>query len=509
MYLSQQRKEQALEWAKRIEVPAQLLTSKQLQSRQDQLVASSSWEEVAIGFSSSGKPIRALRGPGEKKPVAAWGFPHPDEPTGALALIAVAEAIAKGLAPDWIKGAQWWIVLCADPDQAERNSEWIESPSADSYLEHNWRPLYSKQEVDYRFPISQSPFFQPRGKETLPESCALADMLEIARPKLLALMHSNHVSGVYSYLSHRPPESLIEAFDQSSEMLGLSRHLGERPDPGKRWKTGRPDLLKEVRLAERLREAEAKWGPLAGRVLTGSVSAAQYLESLDPQAVVLTPEVGLWQPALIGSVELCSQSRKVKISRSRSQGVWRERWHSQLVMADGSKREICYHTLKNSGPRKVGWSSQPLSRGMAGVEAVEARRFFLELADQVWADAPTEGLQSHWLSERRAVSSQGAKVNDKSMLIFRSDPAYRKPASEAQAEDLYLRWGMQTCLWLAHSLALYNHHGLERQAKRQSEILELAKRHLLQGLPQMTSPQRAARSQIARLALTWACLAED
>lgn len=474
-----------------------------LARRASELAERSRFELVNIGSSSAGTEIQALHWPGQGRRIVSWGYPHPDEPIGAMALVMLSEMLAAGQAPAWVESLDWWIVLCADPDQATLN-RWTRNPSLSSYLESNWRPLYSGLEVDYHFPISSPPFLQRRGQSAeglsppLPESCALADLLDMARPDLLCLMHSNHVAGAYDYFAKRPSPELVAAFDQVAKELNVARHLAERPDPGRRWKTSRPDLLKEPALKDRLKRAEGRFGDLTGLTLAGCVSAAQYLESLSPDSQVLTPEAGIWTPTGIDDTSPSGEVRKVTVRRFQKNGSWREGIYGHLL-----GREICYQTAPASGGAPQRSETIPLTRGMAGVEAVEARRHFLDRADRIFEQAKPllEGQDSRWLRERRAITIPGSRVNDRSMLIFRSDAAYRRQATVAQETDLRLRWGMQSCLWLSHSLQMYRHHSLDRQADAQEELLSEARGSLLQGLEETPSLDAAARSQLARLLL--------
>jgi hypothetical protein len=401
------------------------------------------------------------------------------------------------------------MVLCADPDQAELNTPWINSTGLDSYLEHHWRPIYQHLEVDYQFPIDHPPFWQPRHmsirglNQPLPESLALAQLIEKIQPQLLGLMHGNHVSGVYTYLSHRPHHSLVEAWDEGTECFGLQAHLGERPDPGKRWQTKRPDLLKERRLADRLRRAEKRFGDLEGRRLVGCVSVAQFLESLNPEAVVLTPEVGLWQPEGIGDVSPSEQNRKVRIEHKNTSKGWRQFWYGALTMPDGQQQTVCYHVLPAEGPSRAKTKTVPLTAGMAGVEAVELRRWFLIHTDRIYREAslPHETVR---LFERSKISVPGERVNDQSMLIFRTAATYQREATRAQWADLHYRWGMQTCIWIGHGLQLYLEQGDERSARAQAKLLAQAKKTLLGGLPEVVPTELQVRSQVHRLVTTLA-----
>jgi hypothetical protein len=144
---------------------------------------------------------------------------------------------------------------------------------------------------------------------------------------------------------------------------------------------------------------------------------------------------------------------------------------------------------------------------VAGVEAVELRRFFLGHADRIWARYQSElTVPSMRRREREHVRVPAARVNDQSMLIFRTDPAYERPATVAQAADFAARWGLQTCLWLGHGVQLYTEQGLEAAAAEQEKLLAWAQRTLLPtGLP-VTDAGAQARSELARLLLTAAAV---
>jgi hypothetical protein len=144
---------------------------------------------------------------------------------------------------------------------------------------------------------------------------------------------------------------------------------------------------------------------------------------------------------------------------------------------------------------------------MAGVEAVEYRRFFLERADRIWAEHSVAlSADSPRRREREHIRVPAARVNDPSMLIFRADPAYLRPATIAAVQDFRIRWGVQTCLWLGHGLQLYREQGLTVAAAAQERLLDWAQETLLPGGVAVAEPAVQARSQLARLLLTAAAV---
>jgi len=469
------------------------------------------WETWLAGRSARGRAMHALAWEPDRPSlsVAAYGYPHPDEPAGSTALLMLARAINRGDLPPGLEDVAWHLMLCADPDQAARNDGWVRDPSLESYLRGNWRPLYLHLEVDYHFPIDHEPLLQPRSwapqglPKPLPESLAVADMIARARPDVLGLMHGNHASGAYSYFTHRPRRSLVAAFDESARKLGVAAHLGERPDPGKRWQTRRPDLLKERRLADRLKRMRRLFGDLEGQRVIGCVSVAQYAESLDPNTMTLTPEIGMFAIPGIDDLSPSGQQRQVTIANQQTRKGPRKATRGVMVMPDGSRHETLYHMTAATPGMPPTTETVAITRGMAGVEAVELRRFFLAHADRIWEGYREQlTVDSPRLRERKLIRVPAARVNDPSMLIFRADPAYQRPATVSQLADLRVRWGLQTCLWLGHGLQLYQEQGAIEAAAEQAKLLDWAQATLLPGGLTLVRPGRQARSQLARLLLS-------
>lgn len=504
-----------LEWCDHLVVEKHL-TPDMVAAECDRLAASGAWDKSLIGHSAQGSPIYCLshRPENARIRIVAYGYPHPDEPIGASALLAFAQRVAYGHPPPYHEHVEWNLVLCADPDQAAPNQPWIESPSLDTYLRHNWHPHYLGLEVDYAFPIDSGPFYQPPhwapdgARKPLQESLAIADLIEHRRPHLLGLMHNEHVSGSYNFISHRPHRSLVDAFDQSSARYGIPLHLGERPDPGKRWIQARPDFLKERRLQERRKYLERQVGEIGARRFLGCVSVAQYLESLNPEAVVLTPEVGFFTVADIAcnfpTLEKRQVSQRVETTRRG------ERWivRGKMLLPDGTQKHICYHIHPVQAAGIPGEHFVPLTRGMAGVEAVELRRYWLGQADNIWkVSQPQLPYFTARRKEREAINVPSARVKDRSMLIFRTASTYAKQATVAQAADFAARWRFHDCRLLGYAYQLYLEQDMQPAAEEANILLTAAQRRLPQQLVQV-DPSAQARSQIARLLLTAQVLSE-
>jgi hypothetical protein len=479
------------------------LTASQCESVTVELLALG-WRIREWGNSAHGVPMRTLSYGSGEHVVAAYGYPHPDEPIGATALLAFARRVATHGTP---LPVQFDIMLCADPDGAAQNETWINDPTPATYLRHNWHPHYLGLEVDYAFPIDWGPFLQPprytppSGKAPLPESLAIAAWFQRRKPTVVGLMHNEHVSGSYQFLLQRPSRSLVAAFDDSTERYGLYPHAGERPDPGDRWIRARPDILKEVTLAKRERSLRAMVGDLGDQRFVGCVSVSQYLESLQYPVDVITPEIGMWYSDGIGDTDYSAMTRTVQVVRETTRRGPRVVTRGTMTYPDGSNHEVCYCIEPDDQHRVQGTMTVPVTRGMLGVEAVELRRWWLGQADLVWEHAQpqlTERTQRR--QEREAIGVPANRVKDRAMLIFRTAEQYRQPARWAHVADFHARWGFHTARLLGWNLQLYREAGLRDASDQQAALLLGCEQRLPTLVP--VAPQAAVQSVIARWLLT-------
>ncbi len=504
----------AAAWAAGLPFPGRHVLPSQAGELIDRAVRSHpGFSSFVAGRSSAGRPIRALAWTppqGASLSAVAYGYPHPDEPAGAGAIAGLIAGLAAGGMPECLAGAAWTLIPCADPDQAAVNEPWIADGSADAWLAGDWRPWADGLEVDYAFPIDWGLMLQPRSwapdghKRPLPESLALADAFERARPDFVAMLHANAVTGDYQFLSHRPSSALTAAFDEALSALGRPRHLGERPDAGRRWLAGRPDWMAERTLADRLRWlARNAGGPLEGRRWLGCVSAGMFLEAQNPECLVLTPEAGMFELPGCDDTSPAGEAVDVTVKTVRTRRGARDRTFTAVRFPDGSVRDVCVQ----SGPAGSGRPGRAaLTAGMAGAIAVEVRRHWLGHLDRLFASArPDLRLDTPRLRERDAITVPHAYVNSRDMTTFRCAEPYRSEATVAQLADFRVRWAAENCAWIGHACQLYAEQGHARAHEEASRLFQLA-RAAAGPLP-ATAPADQARSQLARTVIALAGVA--
>jgi len=175
-----------------------------------------------LGHSRNGHPIRSISiGKGERD-VVLVGFPHPNEPVGALMLEYLLTVLAEN---DF--GFRWHIIKCIDPDGARLNEEWFSRPyDLRNHIYHYYRsPSYLQ--IDWTFPIEYETLsFQ----NPLPETLAFKKLLDETHPSLLYSLHNSTFGGVYWYLTERCPQ-IYARLHSATKKQGLPLYLGEPEVP--------------------------------------------------------------------------------------------------------------------------------------------------------------------------------------------------------------------------------------------------------------------------------------
>ncbi len=196
--------------------------TKELSSRYPGVV-----EQSIIGKSRSGEAIYCLKiGRGSKR--AVWfGCPHPNEPIGTLTIDFWAEFLAKNDALrdelDWT----FFLVKCIDPDGTRLNEGWFQGPfDAYTYASNFYRPA-GKDQVEWTFPIQYKTlhFDSP-----LPETQALMNLIDEAKPHFLYALHNAGLGGAYFYIN-RPLPALYPQLHRVIENLNIPLSQGEPEVP--------------------------------------------------------------------------------------------------------------------------------------------------------------------------------------------------------------------------------------------------------------------------------------
>lgn len=481
-----------------------------------------------LGRSTEGSPIRAAEislGPDPQRTMLAWGYPHPDEPVGAAALRALGEAALDGKL-GFLENWKIVLLLCADPDQAARQT-WLEgSGSMRDWAAGVWRPTHLGLEVDYGFPIDYPPFYQPpsydgachtaaecsfrhggypcpradRPFAPLRESLALREAIRRYRPNLIASMHSTHTGGDYTFLLHRESPSVLQDLVEIPEASGSVRYLGEAIDRGHRWRADAPDLIREYTLENHTRHLQRMPSYQEGLLYAGNASAASVIEAELPEAQFICPETALFRAPEFSDVR--PSSKKLQLRRGTMQR--RKGLYEVLLFSQGSEWIVGQQeraTKNRPIQQELAWAP----RSVLGARALTRRRRALAAADLIWKELESIKRRPHLYEEERSrITVPGNYVGDGSMLIFRSREDYRRRATRAQAASFL--W-----LWPAHTASLLGNLStwlraqdqdrpeISRAIEKVQSLQDAEIRRLPHSLQKESDRSVGMRSQLARI----------
>jgi hypothetical protein len=180
-----------------------------------------------IGSSRQGESIPAYTiGDGALHHLIVGGV-HPNEPIGSWTALHLLGQLVADTDLRLRLNATWHIVPCADPDGYRLNEGWLDAPERrDHYARHFYRPAPDEQ-VEWTFPFS---YKKAHFDRMLPETKALARIIDQVRPDLYVPLHNSELGGVYYYLS-RPVPPLHDLLHAIPRSLGLPLDLGE-PESG-------------------------------------------------------------------------------------------------------------------------------------------------------------------------------------------------------------------------------------------------------------------------------------
>ncbi|GAA3438380.1 M14 family zinc carboxypeptidase [Kutzneria kofuensis] len=151
-----------------------------------------------IGTSRLGEPLRMLSVGHGRRNALVVGCPHPNEPIGLHTVLDLAKRVAA--TPELREGMDfsWHFVPCIDPDGTRLNEGWFDGPlTIRNYHENFYRPAFDDQ-PEWTFPVLDERAFFDR---TLPETQALARVIDELRPTFQYSLHNADFGGVFFILN--------------------------------------------------------------------------------------------------------------------------------------------------------------------------------------------------------------------------------------------------------------------------------------------------------------------
>lgn len=310
---------------------------------------------MEIGRSRDGAPIRCLRiGRGSRRALL-FGFPHPNEPIGSLMLDYLSERLAGD--PKLLAAFDytWYIVKCADPDGARLNEGWFRGPFTPlNYALHWYRPA-GNQQVEWTFPIDYKTL---KFSSPIPETKALMNIIDEARPDFVYSLHNAGFGGVFFYVSSPCPD-LYRPLQDLARAESLPLALGEPEMPfAKKF----ADAIYEMPGTRDTYDYMAKFtGKDPAPILGSGTSSMDYAKEANPDAFVLVCEMPYFYDPRIDDTSTSDLSRREAIlaclKRSEENdgfisAIFQEMKDAGLIRLDNSFRSAVEYFLTQAGPSR-------------------------------------------------------------------------------------------------------------------------------------------------------------
>ncbi|MET9829241.1 M14 family zinc carboxypeptidase [Streptomyces sp. NPDC006385] len=237
-----------------------------------------------IGTSRLGEPLRMLSVGHGRRNALIVGGPHPNEPVGLLTVRHLARLVAD--TPALRDGADltWHFIPCLDPDGTRLNEGWFDGPyTLRHYHTEFYRPALADQ-PEWTFPVTDDAAWFDR---MLPETQALARVIDELRPHFQYSLHNADFGGVFFILSRPVPGAAedLAAFAAAHDVL-----LSRGPVDTLGWTEAGPGVYL-MPTAEDLTAAAARRGKPPASGLSSSHYAQRH------STTTLVTEVPLWRDA--------------------------------------------------------------------------------------------------------------------------------------------------------------------------------------------------------------------
>jgi hypothetical protein len=244
------------------------------------------WPGVRVwtpGHSRAGRPIRCVEvGDGPRR-VLLVGFPHPEEPVGALTLDHLLRLAAETDLTERL-GVRLCVIRVADRDAALLNEVWFETPcDLEAYVAGAYRPPWLEQ-VEWTYPARYKDYIFDA---PIPETRAVMAAIASAPLDFTSSLHNACFGGTFFYASDAGPRLVAELVDLV-RAAGLPLHLGEPEAPF--VPTLGPGIYREGGLAEEYDYYVSVGEDPLQNMIAGTGHSA-YSRSVWPQCASLMSEV--------------------------------------------------------------------------------------------------------------------------------------------------------------------------------------------------------------------------
>lgn len=178
-----------------------------------------------VGQSTDGTEIPMVSIGNGPKSLVLFALPHPNEPIGAMLVQFLLDELISN--EELRSPYTWHLLTCVDPDGTKLNEGWFSGPfTVDNYARNFYRPP-SAEQVEWTFPLKYKTY---EWDSPIPETRALMNALDQAKPDFVYSLHNAGFGGVYYYMTPFV-EGAFEELHAIPQEQGLFMSLGEPEMP--------------------------------------------------------------------------------------------------------------------------------------------------------------------------------------------------------------------------------------------------------------------------------------
>jgi len=253
-----------------------------------------------VGKSTDGTEIPMVTIGDGPKSLVLFALPHPNEPIGAMLVQFLLEELISN--DELREPYTWHLLTCVDPDGTKLNEGWFNGPfTVDNYARNFYRPP-SAEQVEWTFPLKYKTY---EWDSPIPETQALMNALDQAKPDFVYSLHNAGFGGVYYYMTPFV-EGAFDELHAIPQEQGLFMSLGEPEVP---WAVEfAPAVFEMVSITKAYDYHEQYGEGDPADMIQGGASSYDYLRERDP--AFLVTELPYFQAKEIADQSPTDQSRR-------------------------------------------------------------------------------------------------------------------------------------------------------------------------------------------------------
>ena len=243
------------------------------------------FEFKEVGHSEQGRGIYMISAGKGRRNAFVWGFPHPNEPVGAMSIDFLIDYFGRNKGALRDSGYKWNFIYTADPDGTKLNEGWFKGKlSLRKYFDNFFRPSADCQ-LDWTFPVKYKDF---EWNKPMKETKVLMKIIDEIKPDLMYPLHNSGFGGAYFFSTREFNSEYYENITYICNKFGIPLHMGEPEE----------DFMRAIKKPfyfdigfKDYYEEQIKGGNNPKENLEHGENSTNYLLGVNPSAVIIKAEI--------------------------------------------------------------------------------------------------------------------------------------------------------------------------------------------------------------------------